>query len=89
MQSLPQVAKRLVWIALGAIVGGVVTFICTFLIADWAGGAPACEPDEAAGCGAAVVFGAITVSVLIGIPGGAIGANTLARYLSTSRRGAL
>jgi hypothetical protein len=89
MQPFLQVAKRLAWIAMSAVLGGIAAFISTVLIADWASGGPACEPDEAAGCGAAVVLGAIVVSGLIGIPGGAIGANALVRYLSASGQGAL
>jgi hypothetical protein len=63
-----QTAEWLVWIGLGSVAGAVSLFTASLFAADWALGAPACEPDEAVGCGVSVVL----LALLLGLPSGAV-----------------
>jgi hypothetical protein len=62
------IAVTMMWIALGILFGGCLGLIGVLAMADWALGGPGCEPEEGAGCGAAVVF----IAAVFGLPLGGI-----------------
>lgn len=75
MKALSHLLLVLVGVATGAMAGliGGIVLIDTML------GNPACEPDEGAGCGAAVVFLAVVIGMPTGMLAGGLTTNRLIR----------
>jgi hypothetical protein len=82
-----RIAEQVLWVAVGILLGAGVLSIAAIMLLDWVLGGPACEPDDAIGCGAALVLLAAAFALPVGSLFGGCAAILLFNRLLGDRQG--